>query len=140
MEYIKRTVASFKGSPVSNVAPLEASGMDPQRIVQIPQSGLERAEWFAKSEPNLGTQSLGLCSGGMLAIGKNERGVQGAERDESFASLTLSRHNYANFPDPATLTSDDAAKIWNAQVAATRGLYDGDKEVYVSEDTQTIWT
>ena len=43
------------------------------------------------------------------------------------------------FPDPATLTADDSARIWNTQVTASHGFVDGDKEVYVNQDTQTIW-
>jgi hypothetical protein len=139
MEFIKRKVASFMG-PAAASAPISDTGLDPQTIVKIPQSGLERAEWFARNDLGLGKQTLGLCSGGMAAISTNQRGVQGVERDDAFGSLILSRHNYAQFPEPASLTSAAAGQIWNTQVAASNGLYDGDKEVYVGQDTQTIWT
>lgn len=142
MEYIKRKVASFMGTAASPAvsAPISDAGMEVLATVRIPQSGLERAEWFAKHDLGLGRQTLGLCSGGMASIGSNQRNVQGVERDDAFGSLILSRHNYAQFPEPATLISDAAGQIWNTQVAASNGLYDGDREVYVGQDTLTIWT
>jgi hypothetical protein len=148
MEFIKRklqTFTSVSSSPnTSNVGFTPGSddqGMEPQHRVEIPQSGLERAEWFARNDPNLDkVQQLGLCSGGMAAIGANQRGFQGVEREDAFASLVMSRHNYAEFPDPATLTAMDSAKIWTTQVTASNGFVDGDKEVYVNQDIQTIWS
>lgn len=142
MEFIKRKVASFMGTAAApvNSAPITDEGMYSQSAVKVPQSGLERAEWFAQHDLKLGKQNLGLCSGGASAIGSNERGVQGVERDDAFSSLVLSRHNYAHFPEPATLTAAAAGQIWNTQVATSDGLYDGDKEIYVNQDTQTIWT
>lgn len=139
MQFIKKFFASFAQSPVTAAAPIGDQGMTQLTSVAIPQAGMERAEWYARNEPQLSRQTLGLCSNGMSAIGSNERGVQGTSRDQSFGGLMLSRHNYATFPEPITLTSADAGTVWSAQVATSKGLYDGDKEVYVNEDTQTVW-
>ena len=109
-----------------------------------PQSGMDRAEWFAlqdglRYQQRKQSSQLGVCSAGKLAIGANMRGVQGVQRDSAFDSVLSVRHNYAENPDPSTLTSSDALQIWDAQVRSSAGFVDGDKEVYVNQDTQTIW-
>lgn len=136
MSFFKKLAASVG---IKTQAPLSDDGMYPQPEVWVPQSGMERAEWFSRATPRSTTDFLGYCTGGKATIGAIERGPMGTTRDSAYGSVMVVRHNYAEFPDPSFGISADAGTIWNTQVQSSRGLYDGDREIYVNQDTQTVW-
>lgn len=109
----------------------------------VPQSGMERAEWFQShmyKPPEADATKASVCSpSGAPSIGANERMVFGAERDDMLGALVLRDHNWVNWNDPATEQSEDVARIWRSQTAASDGLWDHNYEVYVSEDATTVW-
>ena len=134
-----RNVSSQKiRTPVGN------SGFDYVEEMPVPQSGMERAEWFhahmrtPKSSTAAG--AFAVCSpSGKPSIGAAERMVMGAERDDMLGAVVLRDNNWVNYNDPATEQSEAVAKIWETQTSASNGLWDGNYEVYVSDDSTTIW-
>jgi len=118
-------------------------GMENVTDMPVPESGFARAQWFEANRyrsPMGSVPRAGVCNpSGQPSIGANERMVMGAERDDMLGALVLRDHNWVNYNDPATEQSEDVARIWNAQTAASDGLWDGNSEVYVSEDATTIW-
>lgn len=120
-------------------------GFEEFKRMPVPESGLARAEWFeanrwrAPSGPSKAKKMSIHGGSDKPSIGSYERMVMGAERDDMLGAVVLRNHNWTNFNDPATEQSDDAARIWRAQTSASDGLWDGNNEVYVSQDAQTIW-
>lgn len=131
-------------------------GMETTRVVNIPASGMERAEWYATNGyPPMAVGSI--CHSGMSGgqsglpcplTGKPDeccfstaynRGVQGTLRDKSVSDVTQFSRYWVGYPDPATKIGADALHTYQAQVTASRGFEDGDKEVYVSSDAATLW-
>ena len=133
---------SAKTTPKIKV-PVGNSGIEQYQDMPIPQSGMERAEWFQTHmyrPPQASATGISLCNpSGQPSIGAAERMVFGAERDDMLGALVLRDHNWVNWNDPATEQSEDVARIWRTQTTASDGLWDGNYEVYVSEDATTIW-
>lgn len=109
---------------------------------RIPQSGMDRAESMEyrrfKSEPAFPA----FCStdGKSASIGSMERGILGAQRDEfDIGGHVLPSRSMFMYEDPTSFDADATTKIWNAQVTASNGFFDGDREVYVNEDAATVW-
>lgn len=117
-------------------------GMEKVTEVPIPQSGMERASWWESNAPRFSVSETkpSYCSAtGGASIGKYERMVQGVERDDAMGMLVIRDKNYFDYREPETTQSDDVGKIWAAQVSASDGLWDGNGEVYVSQDATSIW-
>lgn len=118
-------------------------GMENVMDMPVPESGLARAQWWDANRyksPSSSVARAAMCSpSGAPAIGANERMVLGAEREDMLGAMVLRDHNWVNWNEPASEQSEDVARIWRSQTAASDGLWDGDHEVFVSEDATTIW-
>jgi hypothetical protein len=151
MEFLKIVMAKpgskAKSAPFTSRTPKIAHpsgpGFENFSEMPIPQSGLERAEWFQTQmyrPPEVSQKKASLCNAsGAPSIGMNERMVFGVERDDMLGAMVLRDHNWVNWNDPATEQSEDAARIWRSQTSASDGLWDHNYEVYVSQDATTIW-
>ena len=106
----------------------------------IPQSGLDRANWFEQHRVKGERETPALCSSsGAPSIGANERMILGAQRDEYLGGLTLFSHNNYLYNDPVTENSDSVPRVWSAETTASQGLYDEHNDVWSSMDSVTIW-
>ena len=128
----------------TTVAVPSGAGLSDYVNLPVPGSGMERAMWFSERAPKVRTAPEGkisLCNpSGASSIGMHERMVLGVTRDDMLGAQVLRDNNWSNFDDPATAQSEDVARIWMAQTAATNGLWDHNGEVYVSQDASTIWS
>ena len=129
-----------QGSTPSIVMPY-GSGMGDSIQGPIPQSGLDRAEWMNVNRARGVLENNGrFCtSGSQPGIGDKERMILGAQRDDYLGGMIVRSHNWYDLNDPATETSTNVSKIWAAQTSASNGLYDENADVYVTQDSETIW-
>lgn len=138
------TSRAWKYPFVKGITPVVESpiGQGITRIgyVPVPQSGLERAEWYDRNRPRgrlLDDSSF--CMNGQAEIGDKERMVLGAQRDEFLGGMIMRDHAGYDYNDRATENSDNVAKIWGAQTTSSNGLWDQNNDVYVSYDSTTVW-
>ena len=116
--------------------------MNDIRSMPVPGSGMDRAEWYANSVPNsdIRANSIFSSSARMNSIGANERGVGGPIRQE-WTDGYYTGYIDVTLPAPETREADDLGSFWNTQVGSSKGLnVPGNDEVYVDQDTQSVWT
>lgn len=121
--------------------PVGAGGIANVSSEPVPQSGMERAFWLDQQAPkgrSPGTATF-CASSGRATIGDKERMVLGFERDDFLGGMVTRSHNWFDFNDPYTENSTSVSKIWTAQVTASNGLWDEDRDVWVTQDSTTVW-
>ena len=111
------------------------------RTLPEASSGYDRANWFAANTVGAPRARISLASGGKAAIGANARGIDGTTRDESWTDSYWTGYNVVNYPEMYTQHAEDEGSIWDVQTQASKGLnmYTWD-QVYVNQDTQSIWS
>jgi hypothetical protein len=147
MEYIYGTRRPTAISVVSE---------DPEKGIQVPflgdiddvrtrpemLSGYDRANWFAQNTLGMPRDRAVFASAnGRDMIGTNARGVNGAEADEYWTDSYWTGYNVVNLPEQYTEQADDVGSIWKVQTKASDGLnYLTWDQVYVDQDTQSVWS
>lgn len=114
-----------------------------ERVAPEAASGYDRAEWFARNTMGApATRTSRVSSAGRAQVNASApRGVDGATRDEKWTDSYWTGYNVVTLPEQYTEEADDLGQIWRVQTAASKGLnsYTWD-QVYVDQDTQTIWS
>lgn len=147
MELI-RTLLSKKKVPVraesGESLPVPYLGdMNDIRTMPVPGSGMDRAQWYANSVPNADVRANAIFSSSTQVnrIGANQRGVDGPVRGEEWTDGYYTGYIDVTFPEPATREADNLGSFWDTQVGSSKGLnVPGEDQVYVDQDTQSVWT
>lgn len=134
----RRFWAPFTANSPTIASPLNG---DINTIVNmpLPQSGMERAQWWEANRVKSANENPGVCSVGKPVIGAMERQLLGPTRDEFEGGLILRSHNWYDYPEQITENSARVPDIWTAQVTSSKGLWDEHNDVWVSMDSETIW-
>ena len=105
-------------------------------------SGYDRANWFAQNTMGAPRDRAVFASAtGRDSIGVNARGVNGPEADEYWTDSYWTGYNVVNLPEQYTEQADDVGSIWKVQTKASDGLnYLTWDQVYVDQDTQSVWS
>lgn len=114
-----------------------------ERLKPMAMSGYDRAEWFAiNTTGSPATRKSKVGAGGRAQVSASApRGVDGPTRDELWTDSYWTGYNVVTYPEEYTQEADDVGAIWQVQTAASKGLnsYTWD-QVYVNQDTQSIWS
>jgi hypothetical protein len=112
------------------------------RTMQAPTSGYDRANWFAQNTMGVPRDRAVFASAnGRASIGANARGVNGPESDDYVTDSYWTGYNVVNLPEQYTEQADNVGTIWKVQTQASKGLnYLTWDQVYVNEDSQSIWS
>ena len=108
----------------------------------VPQalSGYDRADWFARNTigvPTARARATMVSATGRADIGANERGVD----DTAWTDSYWTGYNVVNYPEQYTEQADSVGSIWGTQTQASQGLnYLTWDQVYVDQDTQSVWS
>ncbi len=116
--------------------------MNDVRGMPVPGSGMDRADWFAEGipRPDVKSDSIPTSSSKKNKIGSNQRGINGAVRGEEWGGDYYTGYIKTTFSDPKTRESDDLESFWKTQVGSSKGLnVPGEDQVYVDQDTQSVW-
>ena len=107
-----------------------------------PSSGYDRATWFAQNTMGVPQgRARFVGSDGRAAIGSNARGVNGTVADEYWTDSYWTGYNVVNNPEEYTKEAADVGDIWDVQTQASKGLnYLTWDQVYVNQDTQSVWS
>lgn len=130
---------SVRKTPSIGIPTDDFFGEEGLKHVPVPQSGLDRAEWFEHNRVKTERDKFAFTDFvGNSIMGANERMVYGAMRDQFTGSMMTRAPNQFFEVDPVTANSDLIPKIWSTEVSATGGLWDN-PDVYVSQDVYTVW-
>lgn len=151
MEHIKK-IFGVKSSPKSDTlygdstifAPYGGNMSDIRSVPQA-QSGMARASWFAENMMPYGSDEiantpiqLGTYKTG---FGSLHRGVNGVFGGSALTDSFYTAYNVVGYPDQKTLQADSVGGIWDVQMNVSKGLnYPNNDQVYVSQDTQSLWS
>jgi hypothetical protein len=147
MEYIRgtRTPVNIVRADVQSemiMVPYLGSIGD-QRLEPEAASGYDRANWFAANTMGApATRKSRVSATGRAQVSASApRGVDGATRDELWTDSYWTGYNVVTLPEQYTEEANDLSAIWQVQTAASKGLnsYTWD-QVYVDQDTQSIWS
>ncbi len=113
------------------------------RSMTAPQSGYDRANWFAMNTIGAPTaRTASFAKGGRASIGSNvPRGLNGESADDYWTDSYWTGYNVVNYPEQFTEESEDVGSIWDVQTQASKGLnlltWD---QVYVNQDSTSVWS
>lgn len=108
-----------------------------------PTSGYDRANWFARNTMGApkDTRAVFASASGRASIGMNARGVNGTSSDDYVTDSYWTGYNVVNLPEQYTSQADNVGTIWDVQTRASKGLnYLTWDQVYVDQDTQSVWS
>ncbi len=149
MEFIRALLSGGnRKAPVKSVAGESLQvpylgDMNDIRTMPVPGSGMDRADWFANSVPNSDVRANAIFSSSTRVnlIGSNQRGVDGPVRGEEWTDGYFTGYIDMAFPEEKTRNADDLGSFWDTQVGSSKGLnVPGEDQVYVDQDTQSVWT
>ena len=147
MEYVRGTrtpVRSVRADIQSETIMVPYLGsIGDERTAPEAASGYDRAEWFARNTmgaPAARTSKVSMSGRAQVNVDA-PRGVDGPTRDELWTDSYWTGYNVVTLPEQYTEEADDVGAIWQVQTKASKGLnlYTWD-QVYVDQDTQSIWS
>ena len=152
MEYLSSFILGKKKQPEAatatapRIAIPRGNGMEHVEFMPVPQSGMDRAEWWGAAINGLPTAGsskdrAAVCSYDRANVfGANERTAMGNTREDMIGAMTISQHNNFMWDDETTKQADAVPDSYTAQATSTDGFWDGERDmVWVSEDVTTVW-
>ena len=138
----KTAVVSYPGETIKTPY---LGNLNDVRPEPIPSSGYARAQWYSDNSwmaaSERPTYGLFTNATGQPIVGVNQRGVNGALRDVEWTDGYFTGYIDLSYPEQITLQSPAVGDIWGVQVRGSQGLnVPGEDQVYVTSDTQTVWT
>jgi len=148
MEYISTFTSAAKPlvNPLAQrIGVPRGNGMSTVDQMPIPQSGMDRAEWWAAAVNGL-THGVSrdqpiLCSYDRGNVfGANERSFMGNTREDVVGAMAAARKTEFLWDDETTKNSDAMADAYTVQVSSTNGFWDGEQDkVWVTPDYTSVW-